>query len=101
MTLSTTSLVIILCVALGTYGLRVSGLLFSQALAKGGKVDLFLHYLPPTLLLSLIAPAILKEGTVGLFAALVIMLVMAKTKNILLSLVLGVAVIAVGRHYLV
>lgn len=99
--ITTQSLIIIAFVALGTYSLRVSGLLFSQKFAKGGKLDLFLQYLPPTLLLSLVAPAILKEGIGGFLASGVIMLCMYKTKNILLSLVLGVVIVALGRHFLV
>jgi len=94
------SLIIIFLVALGTYSLRVSGLLLSNKFAKEGRVKVFLDYLPATLLLSLILPSILKEGVSGIIASLCIVLCMYKTKNILLSMFLGVFIIALNRNFI-
>ena len=96
-----TSLFIIFCVAVGTYSLRVSGLLLSSKLANIGKVKLFLEYLPSTLLLALVMPAIVKEGVVGVFATIIIALCMYKTKSILLSMCLAVLFVALSRNFLV
>lgn len=91
---------IIFCVALGTYTLRYYGLIFSDKLHNEGRVKVFLEYLPATLLLSLVAPAILKEGVLGFVAATSIAVCMYKTKSILSSMVLGVLVVAIGRNFL-
>ncbi len=98
-TLNLTALLIIFLVALGTYALRVSGLLFSNRVKNEGKIKIFLEYLPATLLLSLVTPAILKEGIVGVIAMFCIALFMYKTKNIFLSMVVGVLIIALSRNF--
>lgn len=98
---SISSLLLIALVAIGTYSLRVSGLLLSSRFVKDeGSFKVFLDHLPSTLLLALVVPSILKEGILGLVAGLVIMLCMYKTKSILLSLVLGVLIVALSRNFL-
>ena len=62
------ALIIILLVSIGTYGLRLSGLLLSGKISNEGKIRIFLDYLPPTLLLSFVTPVILKEGLADIFA---------------------------------
>ena len=57
------SLILIAIVALGTYSLRVSGLLLSNRLVKEGRIKIFLDYLPATLLLALILPSIIKQNS--------------------------------------
>lgn len=98
---NSTSLLLIALVAIGTYTLRVSGLLFSNKLANIGKIKLFFEYLPSTLLLALVMPAIIKEGFIGLIATLLIALCMYKTKNILLSMVIAVLFVALCRNFLI
>lgn len=96
------ALLIIFIVALGTYILRVSGLLLSSKFVKEeGDLKLFLDYLPSTLLLALVVPSILKEGVIGLIAAFLIFLCMYKTKSILLSLIVGVFTIAIYRNFFI
>lgn len=97
-TIDLSAVLIILGVAVATYTLRVSGLLFSNNLAKEGKIKVFLDYLPATLLLSLVIPSILKEGFVGVIASLCIVICMKLTKSILLSMLIGVLIIALSRN---
>ena len=94
------ALFIIFCVAIGTYCLRYFGLVFSNRLNNKGNVKIFLDYLPATLLLSLIAPSIIKEGVLGFVATAFIAFCMYKTKSILASMVLGVLVVALGRNFI-
>lgn len=96
---SLNALLIISLVSIGTYGLRVSGLLLSNKFEKKGKMKIFLDFLPSTLLLSLIIPTIIKEGIFGLLATCCIVLCMYRTKNILLSMGLGVLIIALSRNF--
>ncbi|WP_072679501.1 AzlD domain-containing protein [Arcobacter sp. LA11] len=95
-----TALFVIFCVAIGTYSLRVSGLLLSNKLVKHENIKIFLDYLPATLLLSLVVPSILKEGVIGVVAILFIALFMYKTRSILLSMVIGVLIVAISRNFL-
>ena len=96
------ALLLIALVGLGTYTLRVSGVLLSSRFVKDeGRVKIFLDYLPASLLLALVIPSIIKEGMVGLIASLVIALCMYKTKSVLLSLVLGVLIVAVSRNFVI
>jgi uncharacterized membrane protein len=93
------SLLVISLVALGTYGLRVSGLLFANVLRNQGRVKIFLESLPPTILLSLVTPMILKEGVMGILATMCIAVCVLKTKNLFLAMILGTCVVALGRFY--
>ncbi len=92
-----TALFIILAVAIGTYCLKVSGLLLSSKFKKSYKINVFLETLPATLLISLILPSIIKEGLIGIVASLLVVLCMYKTNNILLSMILGMLLVAIGR----
>lgn len=95
------ALLLIGLVALGTYSLRLSGLLVSNKFVKDeGRIKIFLDYLPSTILLSLVVPSILKEGFIGVFATACIILCMYKTKNILLSMVIAVLIVAFSRDYI-
>ncbi|MGE0052520.1 MAG: AzlD domain-containing protein [Arcobacter sp.] len=92
--------IIIFSVAFGTYFLRVSGLLLSTKLKKFKYVDSLLESIPATLLIALIIPPIIKEGTVGIIASLFVIIVMLKTKNIFLSMSIGVFIIYLSRSNL-
>jgi len=93
------ALIIIFSVAIGTYGLRLSGLLLSGKISEEGRIRIFLDYLPPTLLLSFVTPAILKEGIAGVFAMFLIAICMHKTKNVFLSMIIGVVTVAISRNF--
>jgi|GEM_PF-1474631 len=96
------AVLLIALVGLGTYSLRVSGLLLSSKFVKDeGRVKLFLDYLPASLLLALVVPSIIKEGVIGLIASIVIVLCMYKTRSVLLSLVLGVLIVALSRNFFI
>jgi len=89
----------IICSALVTYGLRIGGLLLSERLPSTGRFKAFMDALPGTLLLSLIAPGIAASGIWGGVAALATAVSTYRTGNIFLSMVIGVAIVAVGRAF--
>lgn len=93
-------IIIILFVALGTYFLRISGLLLSSRLKKYKYVDSILESIPSTLLIALIVPPVVKEGVIGILASLVVIMVMMKTKNIFLSMSIGVFIIYLSKNSL-
>ena len=83
--------------ALVTYGLRISGLLLAGRLPKTGRFRTFMNTLPGTILLSLIVPAAVAAGPVGWLATVITGLCSVKTGNILISMLVGVAIVAIGR----
>ncbi|WP_321313872.1 AzlD domain-containing protein [Halarcobacter sp.] len=91
---------IIFIVAIGTYFLRISGLLLSNNLKKYKYIDSILETIPKTLLIALIIPPIIKEGTFGIIASLFVIIAMIKTKNIFISMSIGVFIIYLSRNNL-
>ncbi|WP_404319567.1 AzlD domain-containing protein [Malaciobacter canalis] len=91
-------LIIIFFVAIGTYTLRVSGLLLSNKLKKFKNIDIFLESIPATLLIALIVPSIIKIGTIGIFAGLITIYIMYKTKSVLLAMSTAVFIVALYRN---
>jgi len=92
------SFIVIALVALGTYGLRFGGLILAQHLPKTGAVRRGMDALPGALLFSLVLPSIMSEGLWGVAAGALTALVAFRTKNLLLSMIVGMAVILVQRQ---
>ncbi len=93
-------LLTILGAALVTYSLRVGGLLLSDRLPKRGAFRTFMDALPGTILLSLIAPGIISSGPWGWGAAAATALCAYKTRNVFLSMLLGMAIMLIRRRLL-
>ena len=83
--------------AMVTYGLRLGGLMLADRLPKNGGFRRFMETLPGTILLSLVAPGIVSAGVLGAMAALATALCALKTRNILASMIVGMAIVAGGR----
>jgi uncharacterized membrane protein len=96
-TLDITIPLAIAAAALVTYGLRLGGLMLAERLPKNGGFRGFMETLPGTLLLSLVAPGIASAGVLGGVAALATALCAWKTRNVLASMLLGMAIVAGGR----
>ncbi len=93
-----TVLLIIGLSAILTYGLRVGGLLLGSRLPRSGRFKKFMDALPGTILLSLVAPGIISAGFWGCVAALCTAICTYKTKNVFLSMLVGMTIVAVHRH---
>ncbi len=85
--------------AVVTYLLRFGGLMLGGKLPRSGGWKRFMDALPGTILVSLIAPAVVSAGPWGGVGALATALCAYKTKNVLLSMVLGVAIVALHRQF--
>ena len=83
--------------ALGTYALRLGGLLLSDRLPSGGRFKRFMDALPGTILLSLVAPGVLAAGPWGCGAALATAACAARTGNTFLAMILGMGIVAFQR----
>ena len=85
--------------AIVTYSLRVGGLLLASRLPNSGRFKTFMDALPGTILLSLVAPGIFSSGFAGSIAALCTALCTYKTGNVFLSMLIGVAIVAIYRMF--
>jgi uncharacterized membrane protein len=94
------AMVTILIAAGVTYSFRVGGLLLSDKLPQNGPFKRFMQALPGTILLSLVAPGIVAAGLWGGIAALATAICAFKTRNVFLSMLVGMAIIIVQRNFL-
>lgn len=92
-----TVILAIAAAALATYALRLGGLLLADRLPQNGGFRRFMDTLPGTILLSLVAPGIASAGFLGAVAALATAFCAWRTRNVLLSMALGMAIVAGGR----
>lgn len=91
---------LIAAAALATYALRLGGLLLADRLPTTGKFRKFMDALPGTILLSLVAPGVISSGIAGITAAILTGVCAYKTGNIFVSMLLGVATVAIARQVL-
>jgi uncharacterized membrane protein len=96
----TAILSIIFGVSMATYALRFGGLLLSERMPKSKCFKVFMDTLPGTILLSLVVPGIYSAGPWGWIAALGTGVAAYKSGNLLLSMGLGMAIIAVQRNFI-
>lgn len=86
-------------VALGTYALRLGGLLLAGRLPKDGPVAAGLERLPGIVLLALVVPAVTQLGALGAVAAAATGAAALLTKSPLLAMVVGAGVVAGARAF--
>jgi uncharacterized membrane protein len=89
----------IVLAAIVTYSLRFGGLMLASKLPNSGRWRRFMDALPGTILVSLIAPGIVSAGWWGGVGALATAVCAYKTKNVILSMLLGVAIVALLRQF--
>lgn len=83
--------------ALVTYAIRLGGLLLADRLPDRGRAAAFLEALPGTILISFIAPELLRNGAAGIGAGLLIAALMYKTRNVLFASASGILMILLVR----
>ena len=88
----------ILGMALVTYLTRIGGLWLMSHVAISGRLKAWLEYLPGTILIAIVAPAVLGAGLAEVGAALATLLVAVRTRNVLLSMLIGVGVVLALRR---
>lgn len=89
---------LIAAAALATYALRLGGLLLGDRLPTTGRFRQFMDALPGTILLSLVAPGVISAGVAGCVAALLTGVCAYKTGNVFVSMLLGMATVAIARQ---
>ena len=90
---SVPALLTILGMALVTYVTRMSGLWLMSHVTLSTPMKAWLGYLPGTVIVAIIAPTVFSTGFAEAGAALATVLVMARTRNVLLTMIVGVSVV--------
>lgn len=81
-----------------TYLLRYGGLALSDRLPTRGAASRFLRALPGALLVALVVPEAIGAGPLGWAASIIVLLLMARTKNLLVAAGAGVLTVALVRN---
>ena len=92
------SLLTIAGMALATYATRAGGLWIMARVTPSPRVEAWLRNIPGSVLMAIVAPAALTSGPADALAALVTALVAARTKNLLLAMIIGVATVWILRQ---
>lgn len=88
---------IIAGVAVGTYALRLGGLLLADRLPRKGAIAAGLERLPGIVLLALVVPAVTDLGLLGIVAATATAAAAILSRSPLLAMVVGAGVVAGAR----
>ncbi|MFP4483564.1 MAG: AzlD family protein [Spirochaetaceae bacterium] len=94
----TAAVMVVVLSGVGTYVLRFGGLALADRLPTEGATARFLRALPGTLMVALVVPEVVQAGPVGWAAAVVVLLLMARTKNLLIAAGSGVVLVALVRN---
>jgi uncharacterized membrane protein len=93
MSVSIEALAAIIGMAIVTYLTRVSGLWLMGRITLTPRIESGLRAVPGAVLISILAPAALAAGLAEIIAALATVLLMLCTKNLLISIIVGVAAV--------
>jgi uncharacterized membrane protein len=93
MGVDTSALLTIVGMALVTYLTRMGGLWLMGRVALTPRLEAGLRAVPGAVIISILAPSALAAGPAELCAGLATVLVMLRTRNLLLALVAGVAMV--------
>jgi uncharacterized membrane protein len=84
------ALLAIFGMALVTYLTRMSGLWLMSHMTLSTRMKAWLGYLPGTVIVAIVAPTVFSTGFAEAGAALATVFVMARTRKVLLAMIVGV-----------
>jgi uncharacterized membrane protein len=93
----TLMLITILGMALVTYATRAGGFWLMGLVTPSPRIEAWLRQIPGAVLVAIIAPTVLASSLAETLAALATVLVAIRTKNVLIAMVVGVAMVWVLR----
>ena len=93
MSISFSAALTIIGMALVTYLTRMSGLWLMSRLTLSNRVKAWLGYLPGTVIVAIVAPSVLTTSVAEAGAAVITLLVAARTRNVLLAMLVGVGTV--------
>jgi uncharacterized membrane protein len=83
--------------ALVTYATRAGGFWLMGLVTPSPHIEAWLKQIPGAVLVAIIAPTVLASSLAETLAAMATILVAIRTKNVLIALLVGVAVVALLR----
>jgi uncharacterized membrane protein len=95
-----TAWVAIVGMGLVTYLTRAAGLFLVARMRVTGRTEAFLSAMPGAILMSIVAPQVAGAGPAELVSALAVLGVAARTRNVLLAIVVGVVLVVALRNLL-
>ncbi len=93
MQISPQALITIIGMAVVTYLTRIGGLWLMSHVTLSKRMKAWLGYIPGAVIVAIIAPTVLSTGFAEAGAALATIFVAARTRNILLAMIVGVGVV--------
>lgn len=93
-------LLVILAMALLTFATRIGGFWIMRFMRVTPALEAFLRYLSGSVLVAILAPAVLAGGAAALLATAVAVAIAARTRNVLLAMTGGVSAAAILRAVL-
>jgi uncharacterized membrane protein len=93
----TLTLITIMGMALVTYATRAGGFWLMSLVTPSPRIEAWLKQIPGAVLVAIIAPTVLASSLAETLAALATVLVAIRTKNVLIAMVVGVAMVWVLR----
>ena len=93
----TLTLITILGMALVTYVTRAGGFWLMGLVTPSPRIEAWLKQIPGAVLVAIIAPTVLASSLAETLAAVATVLVAIRTKNVLIAMLVGVAVVALLR----
>jgi uncharacterized membrane protein len=94
----TSSVLTILCMALVTYATRAGGLWLIGRVRSSPPIERWLRHIPGAVLVSIVVPTVAAGGPSELLAVLATVVVGVRTGNVLLTMLVGVAVVWAVRN---
>jgi branched chain amino acid efflux pump len=91
------TLITILGMALVTYATRAGGFWLMGLVTPSPRIESWLRQIPGAVLVAIVAPTVLASSLPETLAALATVLVAVRTKNVLIAMVIGVAMVAILR----
>ncbi|MAL80243.1 MAG: branched-chain amino acid transporter [Sneathiella sp.] len=82
---------LILCLAVGAYGLRLAGLIGGQAIIRNARLKTLLDDLPGCLIVALVAASLANSDLTVWLAALFALAVAILSNNVVITMALGFA----------
>lgn len=94
------ALIVVLVLALVTYGTRIGGFWIMRFMPVTPAMEAFLRYLSGSVLVAILAPAVIEGAIPAMAAALAAALVMIAVRNMLAAMAVGVTAAALLRAVL-
>lgn len=98
MTIHPTALLAILLMAIVTYLSRAGGYWLLGRFTLSARLEAGLGYLPGSIFVALVIPAMIEEGAAGAISIAVTALVIRRTNNLLITVLAGIVTISIARQ---